>query len=156
MATKDIISFFVMNRKIVVIEKPIIDIIYHNSCGKRVYNIKTDARREALVASIIFKEGTKLDEGKGPSAKDLIDRLRFWFKNIMGSIHHRPDINSSDYINIIQKYMLFLLEKGYKVALPAILFKFLRDSIREVRTGSTSKKGKLIPNYRTSKNENAT
>lgn len=44
--------------------------------------------------------------------------------------------------------MLFFLEKGYKVALPTILFKFLMDSIRETRTGSTSKKGRFIPNGR--------
>lgn len=34
------------------------------------------------------------------------------------------------------------------MTLPAILFKFLRDSIRETRTGSTSKKGRCIPNGR--------
>ena len=28
-----------------------------------------------MVEPIIFKEGTKLDEGKGPSAKDLPDKL---------------------------------------------------------------------------------
>ena len=43
---------------------------------------------------------------------------------------------------------MFFLEKGYKLALPAILFKFLRDSIRETRTGTTSKKGRFIPNGR--------
>lgn len=55
---------------------------------KRVYNIKTDAKKEAMVASVIFKEETKLDEGKGPSAKELTDRLRVWFKIILGCIHH--------------------------------------------------------------------
>lgn len=30
----------------------------------------------------------KLDEGKGPSAKDLSNRLRVWFKIILGCIHH--------------------------------------------------------------------
>lgn len=32
--------------------------------------------------------------------------------------------------------------------LPSILLKFLRDSIRETRTRSTSKKGRYIPNGR--------
>lgn len=44
-ATNDTISSFVMKKKIVVTEKPIDDLISHNSCGKRVYNIKIDARR---------------------------------------------------------------------------------------------------------------
>lgn len=48
--TKGTIFFFVMNRKIVVTEKLIIDIISHNGCGKRVYKIKTDATREFMVA----------------------------------------------------------------------------------------------------------
>lgn len=66
----------------------------------------------------------------------------------MGCIHHRPSTNSYDYVNTRQKHMLFFLEKGLKLALPSILFKFIRDSIRESKTGSSSKKGKgkFIPN----------
>lgn len=46
--------------------------------------------------------------------------------------------------------MLFFLEKGLKLGLPSILFKFMRDSIRESRTGGFSKKNKskFIPNGR--------
>lgn len=62
--TKDTISSFVINRKIMVTEKSIANLISHNGCGKRVYNVKTDARREVMVASVIFKERTKLDESK--------------------------------------------------------------------------------------------
>lgn len=40
------------------------------------------------------------------------------------------------------------MEKWFKLVLPAILFKCLRDSIRETRTGSTSKKGKFMSNGR--------
>lgn len=47
-ATKDIITSFVMNRKIVVTEKTIAYLISHNGYGKRVYMVKTDARRERL------------------------------------------------------------------------------------------------------------
>lgn len=66
----------------------------------------------------------------------------------MGCIYHQPNTNSSNYINTNQKFIVFFLEKGFKLALPAILFKFLRDSIRETKIGSTSKKGRLIPNGR--------
>lgn len=89
-----------------------------------------------------------MDEGKGPSSKDLSDKLRVWSKIIMGCIHHRPSTNSSDYINTNRKFMLFFLEIGFKLELPVILFKFLRDSIRENRTGSMSKKGRFILNGR--------
>lgn len=58
--TKDTITSFIMNRKIVVTEKSIADLISQNGCGKRVYNVKTDARKEAMVGSVIFKEGTKM------------------------------------------------------------------------------------------------
>lgn len=44
--------------------------------------------------------------------------------------------------------MLFFLEKDIKLALPAILFRFLKDSIRETRTGNSSKNGKFIPHGR--------
>lgn len=46
--------------------------------------------------------------------------------------------------------MLFFLEKGLKPALPYILLKFMRDSIRESRPGGSSKKSKskFIPNGR--------
>ncbi|XP_050889238.1 uncharacterized protein LOC127094448 [Lathyrus oleraceus] len=106
-ATKDTITSFVMNKKIAVMEKFIANLISHNGCGKRVCNVKTDAMREAMVASIIFKEATKINEGKGQSAKDLNDNLRVWFKIILGCIHHKPNTNSFDYINTSQKYMLF-------------------------------------------------
>lgn len=44
-------------------------------------------------------------------------------------------------------YAIFL-DKGFKLELPTFLFKFLRDSIRETRTGSSSKKGNFISNRR--------
>lgn len=44
--------------------------------------------------------------------------------------------------------MLFLLDKGAKLGLPSLLFKFIKDPIRESRTGGSSKKSisKFIPN----------
>ena len=45
--------------------------------------------------------------------------------------------------------MLFLLEKGVKLGLPSILFKFMRDSIKEsITSGSSKTKRKFIPNGR--------
>lgn len=46
--------------------------------------------------------------------------------------------------------MLFLLEKGGKLGLSSLIFKFIRNSIRESRTGGSSKKArrKFIPNGR--------
>lgn len=75
-SAKYMITSYVMNMKILVIEKSIADLSSHNGCQKRVYNVKTDARREGMVASVIFNEGIKFNDGKGPSAKDLTDKLR--------------------------------------------------------------------------------
>lgn len=46
--------------------------------------------------------------------------------------------------------MLFFLEKGLKLRFNSILFKPIRDSIREYRIGGSSKKkrSKFIPNGR--------
>lgn len=143
-AGKDIITSYIMHMKIVIMEKYIAYIISHNGCGKGCITPNIDA----IVTSIIFKKGTKVDEGKGISSKYLNDNLRVWFKIILDYIHHRPNTNSYDYINTTQNFMLFFLEKGFKLALLAILFKFLRDSIRETRTGSSSKRGRFISNGR--------
>lgn len=53
---KDTITSFVMNRNIIFTEKSIVDLISYNGCGKMAYNVKTDTRREAMVAFVIFKE----------------------------------------------------------------------------------------------------
>lgn len=145
---KEMITSYVMNRKIVITENSIIDLTSHNGKGKRVHNVKTNVKREEKITFVIFKAGTNLDDDKGPSAKDLTNNLRVWFKIILGCIHHRPSTNSSDYVNTRHKFMLFFLEKGLKLTLPSILFEFLRDSIRESKTDSSSNKGKgkFIPN----------
>lgn len=142
------ITSYIMNRKIVVTKKSVTYLISHNGCGKKVYNVKFDAKRDTKVASTIFKEGTEFDNGKGPSAKDLTNNLTVWFKIIMGCTHYILNTNSFDYINITHKFMLLFLEKGIKVELPSILFRFLMDSIRETRIGSSSTKGKFNSNGR--------
>lgn len=64
---------------------------------------------------------------------ELHQNLRVWLKIILGTVHHRPTSNSSDYINTDQKCILYCLHKGLKLNLPALLFKHLRDSIRDTR-----------------------
>lgn len=54
-------------------------------------------------------------------------------KIILGTIHHRPTSNSSDYINTDQKCILYFLHKGLKLKLPSLLFKYLRDLVRDTR-----------------------
>lgn len=132
---REIITSYVMNRKTVIIEKSNVDLIGHDGKGKRVHSATISAKRDADIPLVIFKKGTNLADEKGPSAKDLTNNLRVWFKIIPGCINHRPSTNSSDYINTHQKIMLFLLEKRVKMGLPSLLFKFIRDSIRESITG---------------------
>ena len=149
-AEKETITPYVMNRKIVITEKSIADLISHDGKGKRIHSAKITAKREVVISPVIFKEETNFEDDKGPSAKDLTRNLRVWFKIILGCINHKPSTYSYDYINTCQKFMLFFLEKGVKLRLPSIMFKFVRDSIRESRTSGSSKKArsKFIPNGR--------
>ena len=98
-AEKEKITSYVMNRKIVITEKSIADLISQNGKGKIIHSPKINVKREATIAPAIFKVGTNLKDDKGPSSKDLTNNLRVWFKIIMCFIHHRPNTNSSDYVN---------------------------------------------------------
>lgn len=149
-AERETITSYVMNRKMVITEKSIANLIGHDGKGKRVHSATISAKRDTDISLVIFKEGTNFADEKGPSEKDLTNNLRVWFKIILGCINHIPSTNSSDYINTCQKIMLFLMEKGVKLGLPSLIFKFIRDSIRESRTGGSSKKArsKFIPNDR--------
>lgn len=139
-----------MNRKIVFTENSITNLIGHDGKGKRVHSASITAKKDADISPVIFKEGTNFVDEKGPRAKDLTNNLRVWFNIIFGCINHRTSTNSSDYINTRQKIILFLLETGVKLGLASLLFKFIRNSIRESRTGGSSKKtrSKFIPNGR--------
>lgn len=78
----------------------------------------------------IFKQKA---EGNLSKNKELHQNLRVWMKIILGSIHHRPTSNSSDYINTDQNCILYCLHKGLKLNLSSLLFKYLRDSVRDTR-----------------------
>lgn len=105
-AEKETITSYVMNRKIVITEKSFANLILHNGRGKRIHSAKINAKREAKITSIIFKAGTNLDDDKGPSAKDLINHQRVWFKIILGYIHHTPYTNSSNYVKQQQRLVI--------------------------------------------------
>ena len=65
-----------MNRKIVITEKSTTDLISHDSKGKIIHTAKVNARREVIIALVIFKEGTNFEDDKGPNAKDLTRHQR--------------------------------------------------------------------------------
>lgn len=116
-AERETITSYFMNRKIFITEKSIADLIGHDGKGKRVHSATITAKRDDDISPVIFKEETNFADEKGPSVKDLIRNLRVWFKIILGCINHRPNTNSSDYINTRQKVKLFLLEKGVNLGL---------------------------------------
>lgn len=149
-AEKETNISYVMNRNIVITEKSIADLIGHDGKGKRVHCATITTKRCADISPNIFKEETNFANEKGPSAKDLTRNLSVWFKIILGCINHRPSTNNSNCINTRQKIMLFLLEKGAKMGLTSLLFKFIRVSIKESRTGGSSNKAmsKFIINGR--------
>lgn len=142
--------FYVMNMNIVITEKSIANLIGHDGKRKRVHSATITIYRDVDIHPSIFKEGINFTDEKGPIAKDLTSNLRVWFNITLGCINHRPSTKNYDYINTHQKTMLFFREKGVKLGLPSLLFKFIRDSIRESRIGGSSKKArsKFIPNGR--------
>lgn len=91
-----------MNKKIVIIEKSISNLIGHDGKGKRVHSATIIAKRDADISPVIFKEGANFVDENGPSTKDLTNNLRVWFKIILGCINHMPSTNSYDYINTHQ------------------------------------------------------
>lgn len=79
---KERITSYVMNKKIVITEKSIADLISHNGKGKRIHNAKINAKREAAIAPVIFKAGSNLKEDKSTSAKDFTNNLRYSSKSL--------------------------------------------------------------------------
>ncbi|XP_050919073.1 uncharacterized protein LOC127136575 [Lathyrus oleraceus] len=99
--------------------------------GRRIYNINPRAKYLSQeIDPTIFQQNT---EGKHSKNKGLHQNLRVWMKIILGTIQHRPTSNSSDYINTDQKCILYYIHKGLKLCLPALLFKYLKDSIKDTR-----------------------
>lgn len=74
--------------------------------------------------------------------------MRVYLRIILRTIHHRPSPISSGYINTDQKCILYCLHKGLKLNLPSLLFKYLRDSVRDTRNNMKPRKyiplGRLI------------
>ncbi|KAI5430207.1 hypothetical protein KIW84_034689 [Lathyrus oleraceus] len=83
---------------------------------------------------VSYTLGVKISaEGKHSKNKELYHDLPVWLKIILGTIHHRPASNSSDYINIDHKCILYCIHKGLKLCLPALLLKYLRDLVKDTR-----------------------
>lgn len=89
---------YVLRVKMVITEKSIAKLLdMKRTGGRMIYNINP---REKYISQeivlTIFKENP---EGKTSKNKELHQNLRVWLKIILGTIHHRPTSNSSDYIN---------------------------------------------------------
>lgn len=93
---------YVMGVKMVITEKSIAKLLDMETVrGIRIYN--TNPREKYMsqeIIPIIFNQNPK---GKTSKNKELHQNMRVWLKIILGTIHHRPTSNSSDYINIDQK-----------------------------------------------------
>lgn len=46
-----------------------------------------------------------------------------------------PSRNSSKYINTDQKYMIYYISYGISMNMPSILFKYMRELVKESRNG---------------------
>ncbi|KAI5445291.1 hypothetical protein KIW84_013501 [Lathyrus oleraceus] len=131
-ADDNFIVSYVLGVKIVITEGSIASLLnMERSGGKRIYNIPPRSKRITdVINPTIFKPNV---EGNPSRNKELHQNLRVWLKIILGTIHHRPASNSSDYINADQKCILYCIQKGIKISLPVLLFRYLRDSVRETR-----------------------
>lgn len=127
------ITSFVLGHKITISEKSIAKLLKHDDSGKRCFEMPDKKAILDAIAKVIFQDGKN-----SSNANNLHRHLRVWFKILLGYIHHRPSINSSDYINIDQKHMLYYLSYGVKMNLPYILTKYLRKPVRETRDSSSN------------------
>ena len=93
----------------------------------------------AKIAKVIFKNGKH-----SSNAKDLHVDLRIWFKIILGCIHPRPSLNSQDYINTDQKYMLYYLSNSDKINFLLIIFKHMKEMVKETRMAKGLSSGYAI------------
>lgn len=91
------------------------------------------AKRAKLdeIAFFIFHDGKN-----SSNAKNMQNYLIVWFKILLGYVHHIPSTNSFDYIKTDQKYTLFYLSSRTKMNIPSIMFKYLRELVKETRYGS--------------------
>ncbi|KAI5400592.1 hypothetical protein KIW84_065469 [Lathyrus oleraceus] len=123
---------YVLGVKIVITEKSIASLLNMEKTGGRcIYNINHRAKYLSQeINPTIFQQSV---EGKHSKNKELHQNLRVWLKIILGTIHLRPASNSTDYINANKKCILYCIHKGMKLCLPALLFKYLRDSVKETR-----------------------
>lgn len=123
---------YVLGIKIVITEKFIAKLLNMEIDGGRIiYNI--NPREKYMSQEVIPTIFSQNPKGKSSKNKELYQHLRVWLKIILGTIHHRPVSNSSDYINTDQKCILYCLHKGMKLNLPSLLFKHLRDSVKDTR-----------------------
>lgn len=137
----------VLGIKMVITEKSIDTLLNMEKVGgRRIYNINPRANYMSQeVISTIFSQNP---EGRISKNQELHKNLRVWLKIILGCIHHRPLSSSSDYVNIDQKCTLKCLHKGMKLALPSLLFKYLRDLVIDTKNNMKPKNyiplGRLI------------
>lgn len=89
---------YVLGVKIVIIEKSIATLLnMEKTGGRQIYNINPREKYMSQeITPTIFKHNA---EGNSSKNKELHQNLKVWLKIILGTIHHRPTSNSSDYIN---------------------------------------------------------
>lgn len=122
---------YVLGVKMVITEKSIAKLMNMETVGcRRIYNIN---HMEKYMSHEIIPSIFAQNPDKKTSNKEIHQHLRVWLKIILGTIHRRPASRSLDYINTDQKCILYCLHKGLKLNLPSLLFKYLRDSVRDTR-----------------------
>lgn len=89
----------------------------------QTYGGKRDKFYWDLKSNIHFWNSLQQDQGSSPSYEDL--------GILLGCVHYRNSTNSSNYINGDQQYVLYYIATEKKVNLPALLFQYLMDMVKE-------------------------
>lgn len=74
-----------LGHKISVSEKLIATLLGHDGSWKRCFGMIAKKDKIAEIAKVIFKKGNP-----SSNAKNFHDKLKIWFKIILGCIHPRP------------------------------------------------------------------
>lgn len=84
----------VTGKKICVTEDMVAKLLNHDVFRNRCYEIPVYMENLDEMAEDIFQNGKYSSH-----AKNIHKNLRIWIKIFLGCIHHRPSINSPDYVN---------------------------------------------------------
>lgn len=122
---------FVFGKKMVIYEKLIDKLINHDGSGIRCEQIVEKDSNINEMSKVVFSSGKNSSK-----IKDLFPHLKVQARILLGCVNLRPATNSSNYISDDHQYILYQIESGKKVNLPALLLRNLKSIVIDTKNGS--------------------